>query len=167
MRELHDITDIVIHGAWTPPDLDIGAAEIDMWHRNRGWAAIGYHYVIRRDGTREEGRPWRKQGAHVRGHNRNSLGIVLVGGQDENMVKLLSTLPDAPEIIKQELAWEFNYTHEQLLELNLLIADLAMDFPAIERIRGHRDYPDVTKRCPGFDVRQYLASTSRLYGWEV
>lgn len=158
MRQIHDITDIIIHGAWTPPDLDIGADEIDMWHRQRGFDEIGYHYVIRRDGTREAGRHWQRVGAGVKGQNAQSLHICLVGGKDADIVAANSPI--------QDVAWEFNYTAEQMAQLGVLIADLVMDFP-IERIRGHRDYPDVTKRCPGFDVRAYFDTTSRMYGLEV
>ncbi len=47
---------IVVHCAATPPSMNIGAAEIRKWHTDKGWSDIGYHYVIRRDGTQEEGR---------------------------------------------------------------------------------------------------------------
>lgn len=58
---------IVVHGAWTPPSLDVGAEEICEWHRERGWREIGHHFVIRRDGTVEDGRDHGTPGAHVRG----------------------------------------------------------------------------------------------------
>ena len=165
MRNPESITDLIIHGSWTPPGMDVGAAEIRSWHvEGNGWSDIGYHYVIRRSGHREEGRPWHQVGAHVSGHNATSLGIVLVGGMDPVLRHAFGTQPD---LIRQELAWEFNYTSEQMAELAVLIADLALDFPNIERLRGHRDYPDVRKRCPGFEVREYFETTARVYGWEV
>lgn len=166
-------TDIVVHGAWTPPSLDIGREEIDQWHKERGFDQIGYHYVIRRDGTREIGRPFNVVGAHVAGQNAQSVGIVLVGGQDEGRLKMLDELEKnispagrIPEATKQDLVWEFNYTAAQMAELVILVADLLVDYD-FRRIRGHRDYPDVVKRCPGFDVRAYFADTARLYGMEV
>lgn len=58
----------------------IGAADIDVWHRKRGWNEIGYHYVVRRTGCIEEGsRHWTEYGAHVKGHNTDSLGVCYVG----------------------------------------------------------------------------------------
>jgi N-acetyl-anhydromuramyl-L-alanine amidase AmpD len=48
----------------------------------RGWTTIGYHYVVRRDGTVETGRPTTQQGAHVRGLNDCSIGICLSGHHD-------------------------------------------------------------------------------------
>ena len=61
---------------------DTTAADIQRWHVARGWAQIGYHYVVRRDGTIENGRPETMQGAHVRGLNHCSLGICLSGHHD-------------------------------------------------------------------------------------
>jgi N-acetylmuramoyl-L-alanine amidase len=37
------INKIVIHCADTFADMDIGAKEIDQWHRQRGWSEIDYH----------------------------------------------------------------------------------------------------------------------------
>lgn len=69
------------------------ARVIDEWHRERGWREIGYHYVIlngrrgarsgydaRIDGLIETGRAEEEIGAHVGGHNRDSLGVCLIGG---------------------------------------------------------------------------------------
>ena len=58
---------LVIHTAATRPSMDIGVKEIRRWHKKRGFADIGYHYVIRRDGRVEKGRADTRQGAHVRG----------------------------------------------------------------------------------------------------
>ena len=74
---------IVIHCSATKPEMDIGAAEIDVWHRERGFDKIGYHDVIRRDGRTEEGRGSDEIGAHVQGYNSISIGICLIGGVDK------------------------------------------------------------------------------------
>ena len=47
---------IIIHCSATRAGQDITAADIDCWHRARGFWSIGYHYVIRLDGTIEPGR---------------------------------------------------------------------------------------------------------------
>lgn len=84
-KRLHrgDVEHIVVHHSATPADMDIGAAEIDQWHRQRGWLSIGYHAVIRRDGSIEQGRQPFDQGAHVAGYNDVSVGICLIGGVDD------------------------------------------------------------------------------------
>ena len=59
------------------------AAQIDTWHRQRGFhLGIGYHYVIRRDGSIEKGRPEWMIGAHCVNHNAHSIGICYEGGLD-------------------------------------------------------------------------------------
>lgn len=60
-------------------DDSIDAAKIDSWHKARGWDGIGYHYVIKRNGTIEVGRDENEIGAHARGYNTDSIGICLVG----------------------------------------------------------------------------------------
>lgn len=67
------------------------AAEIDRWHRARGFRCIGYHYVITNDrptytgrdesadGRVEPGRHEVEEGAHAPGYNTRSIGICLIG----------------------------------------------------------------------------------------
>lgn len=61
---------------------DCSAAEIRRWHLERGWSDIGYHFVIRYDGTVELGRNVLYQGAHVAGLNHASIGICCSGNGD-------------------------------------------------------------------------------------
>ena len=79
-----DVKYIVVHCSYTPEQMDIGAADIDRWHREKGWMMIGYHKVIRRDGTIEDGRPLNKRGAHVKGLNAKSIGVVMIGGMNRS-----------------------------------------------------------------------------------
>lgn len=130
---------VFIHCSATPPSMDIGAEEITRWHLERGFSAIGYHYVIRRNGHVEKGRDLDgdgdvtdEMGAHAYGHNRGTLGICLVGGIDEN------GRPD------------FNYTRYQMNAAEKLVAELVARFPGVE-VKGHRDV-DSGKACPCFDV---------------
>ena len=74
---------IVIHCSAVRPDQTSSAAQIDTWHRHQGWKlGIGYHYVIRRDGTIEPGRPEWMIGAHCKNHNAHSIGVCYEGGLD-------------------------------------------------------------------------------------
>lgn len=61
---------------------DTTARQIDAWHRAQGWNKIGYHFVVRLDGTIEEGRLLSEAGAHVRGLNRQAIGICFSGHGD-------------------------------------------------------------------------------------
>ena len=76
---MRHIDQIVVHCTASPDFQDIGVKEIDKWHKDRGWSQIGYHYVVRRNGEIERGRPERLQGAHAKGANQTSIGIVWVG----------------------------------------------------------------------------------------
>lgn len=105
--------------------------------RGNGWADIGYHYVIRRDGALEDGRPNQEVGAHVEGHNKTSIGICLVGG------KGASGLP------------AFNCTRAQMTTLRALVKFLKDQYDiSPRRILGHRDFTN-KKECPCFDVRHW------------
>ena len=133
---MRTIDTIIVHCSATPQYRDVSAADIRLWHtRDNGWRDIGYHYVIRRSGDLEVGRPLSQPGAHTRGHNTNSIGICLIGGTDANDRK----------------AAEFNYTYRQMATLLTLICDLKGDFKTIKKVAGHRDF-DPGKACPCFDV---------------
>ncbi len=137
-----DKTDfIAIHCSATTDKQNIGAADIDRWHRKQGWACIGYHYVIRRDGTVEAGRDESVVGAHVANFNSNSIGICMVGGVDAN---------DISKAVN-------NFTQAQFDSLKQLLIDLKVRYPKA-KIQGHRDFPNVAKACPSFDVAAWLKS---------
>lgn len=140
------ITDIVIHCTATRAWQDFSADDIRRMHKAQGWADIGYHYVVRLDGTIEAGRDVDKIGAHVSGHNANSIGVVYVGGLDNQ---------GKPKDTRTE-----NQKHALL---NLLL-DLRQLYPNA-KISGHRDFsPDKNgngivepheyiKQCPCFDAK--------------
>jgi len=133
---MRNIDQIIIHCAATRPSLDIGVEEIREWHVTRGFIDIGYHYVIRRNGVVEEGRPLDQVGAHAEGHNANSIGICLVGGIDED------GKPDA------------NFTYQQYTKLYNLVLDLKDNFRMIDSVIGHRQVSK--KACPSFDVINFF-----------
>mgnify|MGYP001148671095 CR=1 FL=1 len=137
MRRTIDL--IVVHCSATPPSMDVGAAEIHRWHLDRGWRDIGYHAVVRRDGTVEAGRPLDQAGAHVRGHNKHSLGICLIGGVDQH---------GRPEA---------NFTGPQLRAAALWALARQSENPGAQ-IFGHRDL-DPHKACPSFDVGPWIELT--------
>jgi N-acetylmuramoyl-L-alanine amidase len=121
------------------------ATLIDVWHKQRGWAEIGYHYVIlngypdeashrlkrpqfARDGELQTGRPLTEVGAHVRGRNENSVGICLIGCDQ--------------------------FTSAQFATLAKLLADLRSQFPEA-KVVGHYEVQlaeDPPKSCPNLDM---------------
>lgn len=77
---MRHINTIIIHSTATPAGRDVTVADITAWHRQRGFATIGYHFLIGLDGTIHPGRPIAQVGAHCRGHNAHSIGIAYAGG---------------------------------------------------------------------------------------
>ncbi len=69
-------THIIIHHTASS---DRPALTFHREHIKRGWGGIGYHYIIRRNGVIEQGRPENAIGAHTRGKNNVSIGIALTG----------------------------------------------------------------------------------------
>lgn len=137
------VTLVVIHCTFTPANMNVGVKEIDRWHRQEGWFGIGYHFVIRRDGTIEEGRPLDEVGAHAKGHNHNSIGIAMVGG------KSAKGKPTN------------NFTVEQFEALNHLLHKLDDRLNKYD-IKGHGDLSGhESRKCPCFDLDKFL----REKGW--
>ena len=80
---MRTVTLIIVHCSAVRPDQTSSAAQIDTWHRQRGWKlGIGYHYVVRRNGQVEAGRPEWMVGAHCQNHNSHSIGVCYEGGLD-------------------------------------------------------------------------------------
>lgn len=136
---MRPIDKIIIHCSDTPSNMDIGVVEIRRWHtdpepRGNGWSDIGYHYVIRRDGTVELGRPELVAGAHTRGQNKHSIGICVVGGRGKGGVA------------------ETNFTHQQWSALRKLVARLTQKYPDAE-VYGHNDFS--SKACPTFNAQEW------------
>ena len=129
-------SNIVIHcRAWRCIQ-DIGAKEIRKWHvEGNGWADIGYHFVIRRSGRVEAGRPVDDVGSHVQGQNATSVGVCLVGGLNDKTFKP-----------------EDNFTPQQWASLRKLVSDLLKKYPKA-KVLGHRDFPGVQKACPCFSAK--------------
>ena len=128
---------LIIHCSAVRPDQTSSAAQIDTWHRQRGFhLGIGYHYVIRRDGTIEPGRPEWMIGAHCLNHNAHSIGICYEGGYDAR------GQPDDTR------------TPAQKATMRRLLEELHGRYPKAV-IVGHHDL-DPTKDCPCFDaVHEY------------
>lgn len=135
-----DVHYIVIHCSATPRHRDVDIEEIDRWHRDRGWLMVGYHHVIKLDGTVQDGRPHDRPGAHVGvdGLNHHSIGICYVGGTNQFDIH-------TPEDTR---------TDAQRKALRRLVLDLQPKFPNA-RIVGHRDL-DGRKDCPSFSVSEWL-----------
>ncbi|RLQ88898.1 peptidoglycan recognition protein family protein [Notoacmeibacter ruber] len=137
---MRPIKEIILHCTATPEGRPVTVAEIDAWHRARGWSGIGYHRVVHLDGTVEDGRPIEKIGAHVAGHNTGTVGLVYVGGVTKDGVTPKDTRTNA---------------QKASLEKDIIALRDRFD---IKKISGHNEY--AAKACPSFDA-------SAEYDWLV
>lgn len=124
---------IVIHHIGNT-NSDVSASTVHQWHIQQGWSGIGYHFLIRKNGVIERGRPMDAVGAHAYGSNRNTIGINVVGNFE-------TALPTKAQIDA--------------------VVDLATDLCKAYRIRpssrtiiGHRDVNSTL--CPGKSLYEML-----------
>ena len=135
---MRTITLIVVHCSAVRPDQTSSVAQIDSWHRkdNHWKFGVGYHYVIRRDGEVEAGRPEWLTGAHCVNHNSHSIGVRYEGGLN---------IRGQPADTR---------TEAQKQAMRQLLEDLHRRYPRA-LIVGHRDLTH-DRDCPCFDaVREF------------
>lgn len=155
---MKQIDSIIIHCSATRAGQDVRARDIDRMHKQRGFAQIGYNFVIDLDGLVENGRPLSIDGAHCNtkgfsgeSYNKHSIGICYIGGLDAS-----GQAADTR-------------TEAQRTALRELVAKLCREYPIAELL-GHRDTsPDTDgsgevepcefiKSCPCFDVRSEFSN---------
>lgn len=130
---MRKIDKIIIHCSATKEGDEISAATIDKWHKDRGWSGIGYHYIVSLNGNIEYGRPVIMQGAHVKDHNKGSIGICYIGGLDDHL---------DPKDTRTEAQ------KESLLDLVKTLKRLHPE----ATIHGHNEF--AAKACPCFNVEE-------------
>lgn len=139
---MNNITHVVVHYSATFEDQNLTVKDIDKMHKARGWKGVGYHYVIRRDGVVEKGRPDNVVGAHVAGQNSGKIGICCIGGCNRATGPNKGVDNRTPAQIKAQIA---------------LIKTLLARHPKA-KVVGHRDL--ASTQCPGFDVIPWWTSVA-------
>ena len=122
MSRMGHVNGIVLHhtGVSVPQSVEI----IHNYHKNHnGWAGIGYHYYVRKDGSIYKGRPEEYAGAHCPGVNSSSIGICAEGNFNEE---------EMSEEQKQAIIELIAYVKEE---------------HDIEYVKGHREI--LATSCPG------------------
>jgi hypothetical protein len=123
---------LIIHHSALP--LTDGPREIQRLHmEEKGFADIGYHFLVNEKGQLFEGRSLKVRGAHTYGANYGSLGICLIGNFEE-----------------------IQPSSAQLATLKLLLAGLASTYQRIDRLAGHKDYNPGITLCPGANLYALL-----------
>lgn len=134
MLEAGNIKYLVVHCSDTPDDESLSAREIHAMHLGFGWHGVGYHRVITREGVIEYCRPEFWIGAHVYGHNEESLGVCLIGRTD--------------------------FTDLQFQSLETTLTEWTEKYPNADVV-GHCDFESTEKTCPNFNAKSWWLSRSK------
>lgn len=122
LRNVNSIKRIILHHSGVTVLQSVET--IHNYHKNtNGWAGIGYHFYIRKDGSIYKGRPLECVGAHASGSNSDSIGVCCEGNFEVEQM---------PEAQKNSLTELINYLIENY---------------SIEKIQGHKDVNSTS--CPG------------------
>lgn len=109
-------------------------------HEELGWADIGYHYIIDRAGRVWEGRPLGYQGAHVKAHNPENVGIMVLGNFE----------------LQQP-------SQQQVTSLVAMVNHVAGKYRLpVREVRTHREWPDQSTRCPGRNLQRQVDAMRRV-----
>lgn len=133
---MRNIKYIVIHCTATPQDTTIESIK-KYWKNNLGWKNYGYHYIIPSYSNMVQLTNINNIANGVQGYNTSSIHISYIGGIDDK---------GKPADTR---------TENQKYWLKEIIKELKQQFPNAE-VKGHRDFPDVHKACPSFDVKTWL-----------
>lgn len=141
-----EVTELVVHWTETPTNKNIGSEELNDLHISFGLDGLGYHYVIRRDGTLQRGRPVNIVGQHAptNNHDQRSIGIVFVGG-----INAPSGTPNLDSFISAQ-----SLTRSQLNTFDHICRAFYAVFPG-GQIVGHSEI-DEDEFDPGFSVTEYV-----------
>lgn len=141
------ITEVIAHWTASYTNQDWGSEKVHELHQQRGFSGIGYHYVIKRDGTLQRGRPLERRGAHSKayGHNNYSIGVSMAGGYN-----CPSNTPSPNRYISAD-----SLTTQSLATFEWFMRCFYDVFPGGQTY-GHNDTSDLGKVDPGFDCQEYV-----------
>ena len=128
---------LTIHCSATPEGRNVPPATVEAWDRAK-FGQKSYHWIVTLDGAMHRSLRDEERGAHVGGHNSHNIGVCYVGGCTKDMARAKDTRTEA-----------------QKKSLLTLVRTYRARYPGI-KILGHRDWPNVHKDCPSFDVAGWL-----------
>ena len=137
---MREIKYIVLHCTATPQNTTVESIK-KYWKEVMKWNSPGYHRIILPTGVVVELQDYSKPTNGVAGYNSNSIHISYIGGVDEKGKAV------------------DNRTVQQKNSMYNLVIELKKKYPNAQ-VLGHRDFPNVKKDCPSFDVKTWLKSMS-------
>jgi N-acetylmuramoyl-L-alanine amidase len=134
-NKMRTINNIVIHCTATSQSAKVSSI-LKYWNETLNWKNPGYHFLIEADGTIHNLQPVEKASNGVQGHNANSIHISYIGGIDDKGNPI------------------DNRTPAQMRSLQEIVLAMIKKIPNAE-VLGHKDFPNVNKACPCFDVKSW------------
>jgi N-acetylmuramoyl-L-alanine amidase len=139
-----EITGLIVHWSESYYNQDIGSEEIHSYN-SKVDGGMPYHYVIRRDGTIQRGRPIDQPGGQLpNSHDKYSIQIVLVGG-----INAPVGTPNPKKYLSKS-----SFTRKQMNTFDVFLEKAFMAWPGLQ-VLGHSDI-DRQQKDPGFDVPDYV-----------
>ena len=138
-QNYREVNLLVVHSTATRCNKDFPVSTLRASHKARGFADIGYHFYITRDGETHPCRPVHQIGAHATGWNDKSIGICYEGGLDEN-----GRIADTR-------------TYAQKCALLDLLRQLKTDYPKAKILGHYQLSENIRKACPCFDAKREYA----------
>lgn len=123
---------IVIHCTATRKDATVSAIK-RYWKEKMGWKSPGYHIIYTQDKGFTVLSDFNDITNGVYGYNSKSIHLSYIGGVDKNKKPL------------------DNRSNDQKALIDLTVKELLKKLPNVE-IKGHTDFPNVSKACPSFVV---------------
>lgn len=142
---------IVVHCTATPAGQEVTKNGLIKWFLSEppfglGWRHLGYHFLVKLDGTIEQLQPLNLDGwiddteiaNGAKGFNASSIHVAYAGGLKADKVTPADTRTPAQKKALRKLIEELKKTYH------------------VTEVVGHRDLPAVKKACPCFDVATQL-----------
>lgn len=131
--------------------------DINTWHKNQGWAGVGYHYYVRKDGTIYRGRTENAQGAHCPGHNTTSIGICAEGRYQEDTMPEIqkNAIVELCKDIKNRYSIDKIYRHKDLYSTDCPGANYPFD-EIVSRVNNIEEEYVVNKAIDVFCEKWYV-----------
>lgn len=133
---MRQIKYIAIHCTDTLPSAQVSAIQ-KYWKEKRGWTMPGYHYIIKANGEVVQLLDEDKVSNGVKGFNQNTVNVCYIGGRTKD---------------KENVDTRTRAQEDAMFDK---IVELLEKYPNAE-VKGHRDFPNVAKTCPNFDVKKWL-----------
>lgn len=121
---------VFVHCSASDNPLHDDVKVMDLWHKQRGWSGVGYHFFIKKDGTIQKGRSIERTPAAQAKNNRGTIAICLHGLVEER------------------------FTNDQFKSLIALCQDINKAYKGRVTFHGHREV--AAKACPVFDYKRVL-----------